>query len=346
MSGLSDSLRKQLEFVKAHRGEGQQSLPGLEAPDIIPLPDSHDAPLPLVAFDGSYSLLLSLSGIWVGVIRAVALHYELAEGGYKLSKPPVVREAAVSVTTEEAVVMDQDEQHRRAFKLASRYSAEPQREMMNQLMKAREEELALDVASEAPPSIMVLDGSLTPYKDAEQLAKLMRLAEEKGHVLVGVSKDSETRAFGRDLCDTEWLAKTTDEPGFVRVPKAFETLKGSAIYGGVLGDVYFAKLHPDSPRWFRVDVGHPKQEPGRAFSALARYCRSALCPGYPFPMMEAHRLAVVVRHFHEQYEDAVLELAVEAGIPLQEAMDGLTHVDGRRKAAFHEYLDKVSREMR
>jgi hypothetical protein len=61
--------------------------------------------------------------------------------------------------------------------------------------------------------------------------------------------------------------------------------------------------------------------------------------------LEAHRYVVTVRHFHSLYEDMILDLASEFDISLQEAIDGLTHIEGERKGAFHEYLDKVSREV-
>jgi hypothetical protein len=45
------------------------------------------------------------------------------------------------------------------------------------------------------------------------------------------------------------------------------------------------------------------------------------------------------------YEDIILRMADEYDIPLDEAISGLTHLEGARRGAFHEYLDSVSREV-
>jgi hypothetical protein len=133
--------------------------------------------------------------------------------------------------------------------------------------------------------------------------------------------------------------------GFVRAPIIPSLKKDSLLYGGMLGDVYFAKLHPDSKKWFRIDLGTYKSDPENVFSCLSHYSKSRLCIGYIYPLLEAHRYVVTVRHFHSLYEDMILDLASEFDISLQEAIDGLTHIEGERKGAFHEYLDKVSREV-
>ena len=35
----------------------------------------------------------------------------------------------------------------------------------------------------------------------------------------------------------------------------------------------------------------------------------------------------------------------DAGLDMQDVLRGLTHMEGRRKSAFHEFLDKFSREV-
>jgi hypothetical protein len=113
---------------------------------------------------------------------------------------------------------------------------------------------------------------------------------------------------------------------------------------GVIGDTYFAKLHPNSEKWFRVDVAAEK--PKDVFPVISHYSKSELCLGYPYPLLDAHRLVVAVRHFQELYETEVLSAAMELGIPVERALDNMTRWEGQRRGAFHEYLDKVARAMK
>jgi hypothetical protein len=132
---------------------------------------------------------------------------------------------------------------------------------------------------------------------------------------------------------------------YVKTPLLKSKKKDSLLYDSMLGDVYFAKLHPHAGKWFRIDVGTFKNEPDFVFSHLAHYCKSSLCLGYIYPLLEAHRFVVTVRHFHSLYEDMILDMAGEYNLPIQEVIGALTHIEGERKGAFHEYLDKVAREV-
>jgi hypothetical protein len=129
---------------------------------------------------------------------------------------------------------------------------------------------------------------------------------------------------------------------YIRVPTDFEEKHKGLLYG----DVYFAKLYPHAPKWFRVDIGTYKHEPQFVFSNLAHYAKSELCLGYIYPLLEVHRYVVTVRQFHTVYERMILELAPKFGIPLDYVISGLTNLDGRRRGAFHEYIDKVCREVK
>jgi hypothetical protein len=206
--------------------------------------------------------------------------------------------------------------------------------------------MALKVASENENVIIALDGTLTPLKTTDTMKRTINECSKNNNILIGVSKDSFTHAFKSHKTDEEILLSLNKEGmGYVKAPIIPSTKKDSMLYGGMLGDVYFSKLHPDSKKWFRIDIGTFKTEPDKVFSSLSHYSKSRLCIGYIYPLLEAHRFVVTVRHFHNLYEDMILDLASEFDISLQEAINGLTHIEGERKGAFHEYLDKVSREV-
>jgi hypothetical protein len=130
--------------------------------------------------------------------------------------------------------------------------------------------------------------------------------------------------------------------GYVRVPLEFESGQKGLLHG----DVYFARLHPETPKWFRVDLGTPKGDPEGALGDLVAYAGSALCPGYPFPLLEAHRAAVTIRQFRSEFEDLILKEALASGLDPDEALRGMVDMDGRRLGAFHEYLDKLAKGLK
>src|SRR5207249_3793819 len=108
--------------------------------------------------------------------------------------------------------------------------------------------------------------------------------EKRGHLLVGISKDSQLHAFGHTLTDEELMARCQnrlphDALAYARAPKAAEALKEGLLYG----DIYYARLHPRARKWFRVDLGTFRDRPDEAFGQLAAYGKSLVSVGYPWP---------------------------------------------------------------
>jgi hypothetical protein len=311
---------------------------------ITPFSCSEDI-MDIIAIDGSYSFLLNLSSMWLAVIRVGALHYRYSEGkGYELVSSQA-SEKPHMVSTNKDIMTKMGDLQSTLFS-ATKYASEQHREMVNQLRRLMEEEMALKIASKNENVIIAMDGTLTPLKSTDTMQRAINECIKNNNILIGVSKDSFTHSFKSHKTDEEVLLSLNLEGmGYAKAPIIPSTKKDSMLYGGMLGDVYFAKLHSDSKKWFRIDIGTFKTEPDKVFSCLSHYSKSRLCIGYIYPLLEAHRYVVTVRHFHELYEDMILDLASEFDISLQEAINGLTHIEGQRKGAFHEYLDKVSREV-
>lgn len=299
----------------------------------------------IIAIDGSYSFLLNLSSMWLAVIRVGAMHYKYSEEkGYELVDLKA-SEKPHMVSTNKDIMTKMGDLQSTLF-AATRYASEQHREMVNQLRRLSEEEMALKVASENENVIIAMDGTLTPLKSTDTMQKTINECTKNNNILIGVSKDSYTHTFRSHKTDEEVLLSLNSEGmGYVKAPKIPSAKKDSMLYGGMLGDMYFARLHTDSKKWFRIDIGTYKSEPGKVFSCLSHYSKSRLCLGYIYPLLEAHRYVVTVRHFHSLYEDMIIDMAGEFDISLQEVISGLTHIEGERKGAFHEYLDKVSREV-
>ncbi len=289
----------------------------------------------LVAVDGSYSFLWNSSSLWLAVVKVGALLYRdgRIQSIEKFEKPVVI-------STREGFSAEDDLQAK-VFRL-TRGAKEQHREIVNELRKYYEHQIALEAARSSKDMILALDGSLASFpKETDRLGEVVRACEDRGHLLVGVSKDSTTHAFGSPLTDEE-LLRQHEGMGFIRVPEEFEAHQRGLLHG----DVYFARLHPKAPKWFRVDIGTRKDAPEEVLAELAAYCASPLCVGYPRPLFEAHRFAVTIRQMREMYEDAIIKEGVRLGVPVTLLVNGLTSMEGSPNGTFHQYLDQVTRELK
>lgn len=333
---LLEELRERMREVALYRNMGVEILRNGEIVDFSPSKDVRE----MVAVDGSYSFLLNMSSMWLAVVRTGALAYLFRDGGYRLIDNRRL-EVPILVSTERSVVEKQSDLHRQLFE-ATRLSGDHPKAMMSEFRHYMEGELTLRMAEQKSNAIIAVDGTLASFhKESNHLHQIRDVCEEKGSILVGISKDSYSHAFGGVKTDEELLNRKNGM-AYVRVPSRFEEKHRGFLHG----NVYFAKLHPDSPKWFRVDVGTYKEDPSFVFSHVAHYAKSGLCPGYPYPLLEAHRFAVTIRQFRDIYEELLLRVGLEEGMNIEEVIGGLTHVEGDRRGAFHEYLDQASRDMR
>lgn len=303
--------------------------------------DLAEEPCDMVAVDGSYTFLLHMSSIWLGVVKLCALTYRHDNGRYERRGRLFVEEPVV-LSTNRSIVEQQDELLQNLFR-QTKGSSDQVNEMMNKYRAYKEQEIAMDIAKKCRDSIVALDGTLSFSKQLGLMEELREVCEENDNVLVGISKDSYTHAFNSTRTDEELLESIDSvgrKRGFIRVPSSFEEMQKGVLYG----DVYFAKLHPDAPKWFRADLGTHRDAPSFVFSQLSNYSMSAICPGYPFPLLEAHRFAVTVRQFRILYEERIMKLVLKYSLSPKRILKGLTHIEGKPKGSFHEYLDKLARE--
>lgn len=294
----------------------------------------------MVAIDGSYSFLWHMSGYWLLVAKVGALRYSCSDEGYRKRKAAHDERPLLIATWEEAA-RSLGEMQSYLFDV-TRASGEQHREMANEFRRYLEGEMAAKEAEANHGVILVLDGSLSSFhRRRDFLDSIIESCEAGDNILVGVSKDSMTHAFDSRLTDED-LLRSLGGLSYVRAPKEFEMRQK----GLLMGDVYFVRLHPRAPKWFRVDLGTFRDQPEYAFGQLAHYSRSTLSLGYPFPLVEAHRFAVIVRQLREMYENEVFRILRSQGLSPQEIMAGMVHMEGERKGSFHQYLDMVARDLR
>ena len=339
-----DDMRRELELLVKHHQE--VPLPPGDVPEFHVFRPA-DPARDMIAVDGSYSFLLNLSSWWLALISVGLLRYTFDGRAFRRKDWRLVQRM-VGVSTFEDFVARQDDLHRSLFEFTQGARENQPRDMVNEYRRLIEGQVAINFADDVEGAIVAVDGTLSEFpKQFTFMERLVELCEKRGHVLVGISKDSQLHAFGHVLTDEDLMARTQDRLprgalGYARAPKASEAAKAGLLYG----DIYYARLHPQARKWFRVDVGTFRDDPDYVFGQLAPYAKSLLSVGYPLPLIEAHRMAVTVRHLKPVYQEAVIKAALRMGLDVPTVLDGLTEVEGRKRSAFHEYLDKVARDLR
>ncbi|OGS49147.1 MAG: hypothetical protein A3K68_03105 [Euryarchaeota archaeon RBG_16_68_13] len=339
-----DDMHRELELlVRNHR---DVPLPPPEEPEFHEFRPAQEA-RDMIAVDGSYSFLLNLSSWWLALVTVGLLRYSFDGTGFRRRDWRLVQRM-VGVSTFEDYVSKQDDLHRSLFEFTKGRREDQPRDMVNEYRRFIEGQTAINFADDLEDAIVAVDGTLSEFpKQFEFMGRLVKVCEKRGHLLVGVSKDSQLHSFGHPLTDEDLMARVQSRLprgaiAYARAPKASEAVKQGLLYG----DIYYARLHPQARKWFRVDLGTFRDRPDFAFGQLAPYAKSLVSIGYPWPLMEAHRMAVTVRQLRPMYQESVIKAGLRMGLDVRTLLDGLTGVEGRKRSAFHEYLDKVARDLR
>src|SRR5207245_7382602 len=67
---------------------------------------------------------------------------------------------------------------------------------------------AINFADDLEGCIVAVDGTLSEFpKQFSVMERLVEVCEKRGHLLVGISKDSQLHAFGHVLTDEELMVK-------------------------------------------------------------------------------------------------------------------------------------------
>ncbi|MFQ6059750.1 MAG: hypothetical protein ACE5KV_00435 [Thermoplasmata archaeon] len=333
---LLEGIKSQLRSISNYRNGHAINFDAINFEKFRPSQKARD----MVAIDGSYTFLLNISSMWLGVVRAGALRFSLKDNGYQLIDSILV-DRPIMISTWREVVRSQSERHQTIYKLCAD-SSDAHRRMMNEFRYCIEGEVILTASQRYRKCTIAIDGALVSYhSELDWMKDVVSACDRSENILIGVSKDSQTHAFNNPRRDEE-IFKGGNGMAFVRVPPFFEKNHKGTLYGSI----YFAKFHRDAPKWFRVDIGNFKEDPSFVMENVAAYSNSGLCLGYPYPLLEAHRFAITVRQFKDVFEDMMFEVAQECGFSASDILEGLTWYEGDRKSAYHEYIDKVSRDLR
>ncbi|RLF61243.1 MAG: hypothetical protein DRN25_00755 [Thermoplasmata archaeon] len=288
-------------------------------------------PKNLIAIDGSSTFICGISTLWLGIVRVCGLCYGLSSGFDLLW---------YEKKEHMEVISPQNPPNHIQRKIIEHYPSIDRKILINEIRRAHEIELTKEIAKKVEDSIIAMDGALTtPFLSElkDEVSEILNICRERGNILIGVSKDSRTHAFSRVLTDAELLEKRgkKESYAYIELPENFMENSRPPLYG----KAYFVKLFPKA-RWFRIDIA--RGSPDEIFPQLACYAKSRLCPGYIYPLVEAHKFAVEINKIREFYEKKFLEKAVKEGLPIDKLLLCMTNAKGKKISDFHTFLDEIS----
>jgi len=169
---------------------------------------------------------------------------------------------------------------------------------------------------------VLYDGALiTPYKEIKENIKSLESS------IVGISKKTQVNLLETGIPDT--MAIKNHGKWYYKVDIKLKK------YGQmVMGDIYIARLH-EKGRNFRVDIVNGDE---KVFPKLAYFSKNPLCFGYPYPLLEAHRL-VCMDDKKEAFKSILRKIMFEKDLK-DEYFDGSIHED-KISGDFHTQIDKI-----
>jgi hypothetical protein len=168
--------------------------------------------------------------------------------------------------------------------------------------------------------ILLMDGALRVSHAALSpvLEDIQVTCEKRGVMLAAVTKKTSA-AWGKGhplLPAVGGLAERYGISGswYVHIPEAI--LDSTPTEHWTQGEIFVGKLSADAPRGFKVELpaGASSEDAARAFPALAAYAADARLPGYPYPLVDAHRTALIDIDCAEEIRQDLLFAVAERGM--------------------------------
>ncbi len=309
-------------------------------------------PPKMIAIDGSNRWIWYNPDVnaRIAIIRAAAVVYE-----YHFDSKPQLklidhkfRDTPVLIAPNNAEMLNYDLEikklHQEIKKALGRVPTA--RGILGQLRELEEYKLAEEMALEYFDSLVVMDGALTiiQVKQIEDAAKNLREAcIDNRNTLIGVSKRNTTRRLKSNLTDEALIKRLTKNDPRMLYTEIRDVPKGKQVYPP-LGQTFLAKLHEKPVKTFRIDIVPPKKETIKTiFSYLADYSMVDSFPGYPYPLVDAHSIAALLRRVPEMYNHELVETGAILRLSEEEIFQYLISHENMERDPFHRHLDEVTR---
>ncbi len=347
MSKKFQQFLKQIRLVQAQAIKQAEKHPSFSFQEF----SYQDDPPKMVAIDGSNRWIWFNPDVnaRIAIIRTVAVVYE-----YKAQSKSLKlldhhhNDTTVLIAPNNLEMLNYDQEikalHQEIKKVLGRRPTA--QGILNQLRELEEYRLAEEMALKYTDSLIVMDGALTiiQVKQIENAARNLREAcVDNNNTLIGVSKRNTTRRLGYNLTDEAVVKQVTINHPRMLYTEISDIPKGKQVFPS-LGKTYIVKLHSKPVKSFRIDaVLQNNQQIETILSHLAYYSMADAFPGYPFPLVDAHNIAVLLRRVPDMYNHELVEAGMDLGIGEEDILKNLLTHEKMERDPFHRYLDEVTR---
>jgi hypothetical protein len=148
-------------------------------------------------------------------------------------------------------------------------------------------------------ALLLMDGALRVSSQNHEpvLADIIKMAEERGLLLAAVAKRTRaTWGGGHPLLPA--LSGLVSQlgitgPWWIKIDR--HLLDHAEYRQGRHGEIYVASLHPHFSRLLKMELpkGISEQTAAKTMQALAACADDGRIPGYPYPLLDAHRTVVI-----------------------------------------------------
>jgi hypothetical protein len=292
---LNRALRKVTEHIPEDLVEKFAKESGITKDDIHPIPQS---PSGIVsAVDGSNSMIIEGGSVGVAAIRAVRTTFNGMER-YNRSITPIT---LVTIGPGHRN-HDFDDLYRECFGILPHKgldNADPERASAI-LRDTLEYWVALQTAKTLPEgSLLLIDGALRVSSQNHEpvLHDIVSIARERNILLAAVAKRTRATWGGwHPLLPAigglaAYLGITG--PWWTKIDE--HLLDHTEYRQGRHGEIYVASLHAHFSRPIKMELpkGTGEQAAAATMQALAACADDGRVPGYPYPLLDAHRSVVI-----------------------------------------------------
>jgi hypothetical protein len=173
----------------------------------------------------------------------------------------------------------------------------------------------------APNALLLRDGPLRVSHESHDpvLTRIALTCRDKGIGFAGISKRSAaTWGGGHPLLPAIYGFATTRKikgPWWIKIDPAILDHQPHAQWQH--GEIYVACLHGRSRGPLKIELAKGTKNPQEIMNRLAGCSADGRIPGYPYPLLDAHRTVALTEEIVDQVKGDLLGSLSEAGIDRQ-----------------------------
>ena len=313
---LGQALRRIAEHIPEDLVNRFAQKSGITKDDIHPIPPVSSGVVSAV--DGSNTMIAEGGSITLAAIRAVRTTFSAGKRSNRSITPLTLVTIGPAHRNR-----DFDEMYQDCFGILPHKgldNADPERASAI-LRDTLEYWVAHETAKTLPAgALLLLDGALRVSSQNHEpvLADIIRMAQERGLLLAAIAKRTRaTWGGGHPLLPAVGgLAGHLgiDGPWWTKIDE--HLLDHTEYRQGRHGEIYIASLHPRLGRPMKMELpgGTSEQAAAATMQALAACADDGRIPGYPYPLLDAHRSVVIDEPLVLQLQQEIKSALSKQGI--------------------------------